>query len=111
MDKLDFYRQQIQNVIHEYASYKPKYGEVEVEEIIDTVKDHYQVLSNGWNDQTRIHGCLLHIDIRNNKIWIQHDGTEEGVAGRFVAAGIPPKDIVLAFHSPYKRQFTQFAVE
>ncbi|MBU6361834.1 MAG: element excision factor XisI family protein [Chloroflexota bacterium] len=24
---------------------------------------------------------------------------------------IPPKDIVLAFHSPYKRQFTQFAVE
>ena len=43
MDKLDFYRQQIQNVIHKYASYKPKYGEVEVEEIIDTVKDHYQV--------------------------------------------------------------------
>jgi len=24
---------------------------------------------------------------------------------------IPPKDSVLAFHSPYKRQFTQFAVE
>jgi hypothetical protein len=110
MDKLDRYRELVRQVIEEYGSYKPAYGDVEREIVIDPVRDHYQLLSVGWNDQRRIHGCVLHIDIKNGKIWIQHDGTEEGVANRFVAAGVPKQDIVLAFHSPFKRKFTEFAV-
>lgn len=96
--------------MRKYGRYKPKHGKVEVEEIFDTIKDHYQLLSVGWNDQQRIHGCLLHVDIRNSKIWIQHDGIEEGIADHLVALGVPKSDIVLAFHSPLKRQFTEFAV-
>jgi hypothetical protein len=38
------------------------------------------------------------------------NGTEEGVATALLAADIPKKDIVLAFHSPAKRCFTEFAV-
>jgi hypothetical protein len=52
---------------------------------------------------------VLHIDIKRDKIWIQHDGTEGGLAGRLVEAGVPKEDIVLAFHAPYKRRFTEFA--
>jgi hypothetical protein len=29
------------------------------------------------------------VDIINNKIWIQYDGTEQGIAGDLLAAGIP----------------------
>ena len=111
MDKLDRYRSYIQDIITEYGSYKPSYGQVEMEQVIDPVRDHYQLLSVGWNDFRRIHGCLLHIDIKNGKIWIQHDGTEEGVAERLVEWGVPKEDIVLAFHAPYRRQYTGFAVE
>ena len=68
-------------------------------------------MSVGWNGQHRIHGSLLHVDIKNGKIWIQHDGTEEGIANRLVAAGVPKDDIVLAFQSPFKRKFTDFAVD
>jgi hypothetical protein len=81
-----------------------------MEEIVDAVRDHYQLMTVGWNGHERVHGCLLHIDIKQGKIWIQHDGTEEGVANRLVEAGVPKEDIVLAFHAPYKRQFTEFAV-
>jgi hypothetical protein len=109
-DKLTMYREQIENVIREYASYKYSHGEVEREAIIDPLHDHYELMSIGWIGSQRVHGCVLHIDIKNGKIWIQHDGTEEGVANRFVEAGIPKEDIVLAFHSPFKRQFTGFAV-
>jgi hypothetical protein len=58
-----------------------------------------------------VYGSIVHLDIRNGKIWIQHDGTEVGIANRLVEAGVPKTDIVLGFHSPFKRQFTEFAVE
>lgn len=78
--------------------------------IFDHENDHYQLLYVGWHENTRIRGCILHIDIKNNKIWIQHDGTEIGVANVLVDNGVPKEDIVLAFHAPYKRPYTGFAV-
>jgi hypothetical protein len=53
---------------------------------------------------------VLHIDIKDDQIWIQHDGTESGVANDLVAMGIPKEDIVLAFHAPYKHPYTGFGV-
>ena len=53
---------------------------------------------------------MLHVDIQNGKIWIQHDGTKGGIANELVELGVPKQDIVLAFHAPYRRQFTEFAV-
>lgn len=50
------------------------------------------------------------VDIKDNKIWIQRDGTEIGIANELVAAGVSKEDIVLGFHAPYKREFTDFAV-
>jgi len=110
VDKLTRYRQYIQELLQEYSQYKPSYGEVEVEQIIDPVHDHYQLMSVGWDGDDRIYGCLFHLDIKDGKIWIQHDGTEEGLANRLVAWGVPKTDIVLAFHAPFRRQFTGFAV-
>ena len=35
---------------------------------------------------------------------------EEGIAAHLLEAGIPKEDIVLAFHSPDMRPYTEFAV-
>lgn len=110
MDRLAQYRQYIQDILDEYSQYKSAYGDVELETIYDTTKDHYQLLSVGWNKHQRIHGSILHLDIRDNKIWVQYDGTEEGIANRLVELGVPQEDIVLGFHPPYQRQYTQFSV-
>jgi XisI protein len=64
----------------------------------------------GWKNRRRQHGCLLHLDIKNDKIWIQHDGTEIGIANELVKLGVSKEDIVLAFHEPLVRQYTGFAV-
>jgi hypothetical protein len=111
MDRITEYRRYIRTLLDEYHQYRPAYGEIELEQIIDVERDHYQLMSVGWQNRQRVHGSIVHIDIRNGKIWIQHDGTEEGVANRLVAWGVPKSDIVLGFQSPYKRQFTEFAVE
>jgi hypothetical protein len=53
---------------------------------------------------------LLHLDIKDGKIWIQYDGTEGGIALELVELGVPKEDIVLGYHSPSVRGFTEFAV-
>jgi hypothetical protein len=49
------------------------------------------------------------VDIRDDLVWIQHDGTEDGIANELVEAGIPREQIVLAFHPPDQRKRTSFA--
>ncbi|WP_229424134.1 XisI protein [Moorena producens] len=71
----------------------------------------YLLLHTGWKDNRRTHGCSLHLDIKNGKIWIQHDGTEIGIATQLLELGVPAEDIVLGFHSPNMRQYTEFAVD
>jgi len=48
-------------------------------------------------------------NIKDDKIWIQRDGTEIGIANELMASNVPKKDIVLGFHAPYKRSLTDFA--
>jgi hypothetical protein len=64
----------------------------------------------GWDQDKRVHGCLVHIDIIDGKVWIQRDGTEQGIATELVTAGIPKDAIVLAFHPPEIRPHTEYAV-
>jgi hypothetical protein len=110
MGRLDDYRQYIEIIIEKYGSYKPSYGDVEIQLIFDREHNHYQLVSVGWDRNERIRGCILHIDIKDGKIWIQHDGTEVGVANELVEMGVPKHDIVLAFHAPARRKYTEFAV-
>ena len=109
MDTLKNYRKIIRELIQEYAGYKPARGDVQVEVIFDEANDHYELMYAGWNGPYRIHGSVLHIDIRDQKVWIQHDGTEDGIAEELVRKGIPRDRIVLAFKPPEIRPYTDFA--
>lgn len=89
---------------------KHAYGDVEVETIFDTERDHYQIVYVGWEGKHWIHSCVLHIDIKDSKIWIQWNGTEDDIAADFVEKGVSREDIVLGFHPPFMRKFTKYAV-
>jgi len=110
MDKRSRYQQLIKQIIQKYAfPDDPPYDEFETQVVFDDERGHYYLLDIGWNGSNRIHGFTLHIDLKNDKIWIQQDWTEEGVANELVELGVPKQDIVLAFHAPYKRKHTGFA--
>lgn len=109
MEKLEQYRQWIQQILAKHNQYKSSYGEVEQLLIIDTQHDHYQLSTVGWEGDRRIFSCLIHIDIKGDKIWIQHDGTEVGVANELIELGVSPQSIVIGFHDPNARKFTHFA--
>ena len=110
MANIDTNRQLVQDLLEDYSKVDFNNSELETELIFDTQRDRYQVVHVGWSNKRRVYGCVLHLDIKGGKIWIQHDGTEGGIALELVNHGVPKDDIVLGFHSPFKRQFTDFAV-
>ncbi|MDB9540218.1 XisI protein [Anabaenopsis tanganyikae CS-531] len=110
MDKLTKYKQIIQQLLQEYAAYSSQDQEIETQLISDTQNHHYQLVHVGWKNQRRVYGCIVHLDIKDGKIWVQHNGTENEIGEDLVKLGIPKQDIVIGFHSPFKRQFTDYAV-
>ncbi|MEH2282796.1 MAG: XisI protein [Nostoc sp.] len=108
--KLDHYRQVIETILSEYASLPYSYANIQSEVVFDRSRDRYLWMDVGWDSDRRIHGCLVHIDLIDGKIWIQRDGTEEGIAADLERAGIPKEHIVLGFRPPELRPYTGYAV-
>ena len=72
--------------------------------------DHYQLLDIGWEEYNRIYNCFIHIDIKDGKIWIQENMTENDLAQELVEMGVNKEDIILGLHPPYKRPYTGYGV-
>ncbi|MBA4183414.1 MAG: XisI protein [Acidobacteria bacterium] len=110
MDKLENYRNIIERILNEYAAIPFAYGEIDSEAVFDRANDRYLLMTVGWENERRVHSCLVHVDIIDGKFWIQRDGTEDGIAAELENAGVSKSDIVLAFHEPELRKFTEYAV-
>jgi XisI protein len=112
MDKLDHYRFLIKKVLTEYnqlfSSASP--NNVEMLLAFDEQRDQYLWFQLGWTPEERIKGNSLHIRIKNEKIYIEEDWTEEGIATELLREGVPKSDIVLAFYPPETRKLTEFAI-
>lgn len=98
MDALNTqYREVIEKVFQDYVDFLGNDEKVQVELVFDRERvgvaspkeTRYLLVETGWENGYRIYGTLLQIDIIDNKLWIQQDGTEEGIALELVAAGIP----------------------
>ena len=108
MEKLN-YPEIVQNILENHAKNCFNHH-TEVKFLFDTERvseaspqeNRYQVINIGWQELTRVFGCIIYIEIKEGKIWIERDGTEIGVANELVEAGVPKQDIVLAFKAPYK---------
>lgn len=110
MDRLAIYRQIIREILKPYGNIAYANVDAHNQLAFDAETDQYLVISTGWSKEGRIHGCLIHVSIQDGKVWIQRDGTEDGIANELVQAGIPKSDIVLGFHEPDIRLHTGFAV-
>ncbi len=110
MDTVDKYRQIVRNILVEHTQVPYAHGDIQIVPVFDDKNDRYLIMLIGRENDRRVHGCLLHIDIINGKLWIQRDGTERGIANELVAAGVPQEHIVLGFRSPEIRKLTEFAV-
>ena len=108
---LNHWRRTIKQILTDLAAIPfPEVVTMSAKTVFDEAADVYLVVVEGWQDVRRLHGCLVHVEIKGAKIWVQQDGTEDGVVADLLAAGIPKDCIVLGFKSPQSRALTEFPV-
>lgn len=93
----------------EYTKIPYAHGDIQFETVFDRESDRYLLMILGRENERRVHGCIIHIDIINGKLWIQRDGTENGIANELVRSGVPKDHIVLGFRSSEIRKHSGFA--
>lgn len=110
MDKIAKYREYVEILLTNYASNDVSEDEVDIQLIFDRDRDHYQWMNVGWQGLNRIYRSLVHFDIKDGKIWLQQNLTDQNPAEELVRMGVPREDIVLGLQPPYKRQYTEYGV-
>lgn len=110
MDTRMNYAKIVKKLLQEYATYYSVAGENPLRPLFDDTNQSFLLIDTNWVGSEYVHHTPIHVDIINNKIWIQYDDTEEGLATDLLEAGIPAQDIVLGFRPPELRVHTEFAV-
>lgn len=103
MDSLEKDRDLIERVLCECARFYSS-GETRTVMAFDRVRDQYLILDEGWDGSKRIHFVFVHVELRGGEVWIQKDGTQEGIGVDLIRAGLPESRLVPAFQPPPLRQ-------
>jgi hypothetical protein len=90
-------RDAVKLVLQKYARFKPSHGDVRLDTVFDEANDRYALMQVGWDRGRRVRGNLIYVTLGEGKVWLEYDGTEQGITQDLIAAGIPQERIVLAF--------------
>jgi hypothetical protein len=111
MDKVTTYQNIIATLLEEYAAIPPSYPTTLRDElIIDTQRNHFQLLTVGWEKDQFVHEAIFHLDIIDGKVWIQQNNSEAKLTDELMERGVSKSDIVLGFQHPGVRALSGFAV-
>ena len=95
MDKLKKYRKIITKIVKEQAALGSSPGKIDDYAICDEKTDNYLLINVGWHPSgRRQHGMPIHIRLKDGKVWIEWDGTDQEIARQLIKAGIYEDDIV-----------------
>ena len=84
---------------------------IEKQVIFDDERGHYLLMKVGWRNSKSVYDTTFHIDVRpDGKVQVQRDNTDVIIVDDLLENGIPQSEIVLAFHAPFMRSQTEFAV-
>ncbi|TRU80360.1 MAG: XisI protein [Microcystis novacekii Mn_MB_F_20050700_S1] len=102
----------IKKILTKYAEISSQVPDQDIEEILifDDDRSQYLWFNIGWKNGNRIKAISVYLLLKNDKIYIEEDWTEAGIATELMRVGIPSSEIVLPFQPPEVRQFTEFAI-
>ena len=108
---LENLREVIARVFHAWEAYpNPALSLFKIVGVMDTVHDRYTLTHLDFDGDRYKSYLLAYLEIRDGKIWILTDNTENGIATELVAEGIAKDQIVLGFYSAAMREAGEFAV-
>lgn len=111
MDKMTKYKETVKQILQENVDISRRQPVPGVEKLLiaDDQNGHYIWLRLGWKNGKRQNSIVIQARVKDGKIWVEEDWTDIGFVDQLLEAGVPKEDIVLAFHAPEMRQYTEFA--
>lgn len=79
----------LQITLREATIAQPRLQAIQIYPVCDVESGHFLILATGWDKQEWIHTILFHARLADDRITIEEDNFEEGLANALVAAGIP----------------------
>lgn len=111
MDRIKFFQDAIIDILKDNAAYyKGTTNPLNLLVISDKENNHFQLLMQGWRDKDYTFQCLIHLDIIDEKIWIQWNNTACEIEIELLKKGVAADEIVIGLKSPEFRIYTDFAV-
>ena len=87
----------VKEVINRYAQLKPSHGDIRLDTVFDDDQGHYALMQVGWDRDRRVRGNLIYITLQDNRVIVEYDGMECGIAEDLVALGVASEQIILAY--------------
>jgi len=56
--------------------------------LLNPIREHYLLMKMGWYQDNRIKSNVIHVRLKDGKIWIEEDRTEDGIATDLLQAKI-----------------------
>ncbi|MEB3826120.1 XisI protein [Phormidium sp. CCY1219] len=110
MERLAKYRPTIQFLLTEYSTGSSLGGEIESETGFDLKANRYLLVDLGWDKPRKIYNCLIHLEIRSGKIWIQRNQTNCYLTDALLSRGVEREDIILGLQPSELREYTGLGV-
>jgi hypothetical protein len=79
--------------------------------VFDRQTNRYLLLEVTWINNQRVHDIIAHVDIIDDKFWIQQDNTPTGIGIDLEEQGVPKDKIVLAFYPLTHRKNSEYAAQ
>ena len=98
MEKIKKYQKILLHFLEDYS--KINYAnapDLEQQVIADSERNHYQLVSLGWQKAKFVHDVVFHFDLKDNKIWIQQNWTDVKISKELIDRGVSPADIIIGF--------------
>jgi hypothetical protein len=108
VERLEYLRKAILQLLQNHCEGEVEQPDSELQMICDRERDHYQLVSLGWQGHRRFYTVLMHLDIKHGKVWIQRNETDELIAQELVAMGIAREEIVLGLQPEFVRADTGY---
>ena len=110
MDTLEGLRRAIARVFRSWEELPTSISKFRITGVLDTIHDRYTLTHVDFDGERYTSHLLAQMEIRDGKIWILADNTEEGIATELAATGVPKDRIVLGYYSTRMRELGEYAV-
>ncbi|NJN78209.1 MAG: XisI protein [Saprospiraceae bacterium] len=101
----------VRSMLVEIADRFRRNSDWEILEIYDEERGQYLLFTDGWKGESRDYGCFMHIEVREDgKIMLRRDGTDLDIGQQILNKGVSKKEMVIGFHSPKMRSWSDFAL-